>query len=139
LSDVAVDVKRQWEVSEKGHQEHFEELTLLQTWGSLLCLSIIGHPRVRNHLSEGMRIAALCHTEMARELAMLRAMVSSAVELALGRSPDATFWVEVVGELVAEFQKLEEWCSRLEQPDMRIYNLLLGLPPSLGLGAGQCR
>jgi hypothetical protein len=29
--------------------------------------------------------------------------VSSVTELMLGRSPDETFWVEVVGELVAEF------------------------------------
>jgi hypothetical protein len=41
------------EVSEKEHQEQFEELTLLQTWGSELCLAIAGPPRVRNHLSEG--------------------------------------------------------------------------------------
>jgi hypothetical protein len=42
------------------------------------------------------------------ELATLWAVVSSAMELALGRSPDKTFQVEVVDELVAEFQKLEE-------------------------------
>jgi hypothetical protein len=45
---------------------------------------------------------------------MLRAVVSSATESALGRSPNDTFRVEVVVELVAKFQKLEEQRSRLE-------------------------
>jgi hypothetical protein len=84
---------------------------------------------VRNHLSEGMWIAALCHTEMARDVAALRTVVSSAMEFALGRSPDEIFRVEVVDDLVAEFRKLEERHSRLEQPGMRIYDPLLG-PPS---------
>jgi hypothetical protein len=75
-----------------------------------------------------MRIAALCHTEMARKLIVLRVVASSTVELALGHSPDETFRLEVVGELVAEFQKLEEWRSRLERPGARVYDLLL-LPP----------
>jgi hypothetical protein len=39
---------------------------------------------------------------MAGVLAALRVVVSSAVELELGRLPNETFWVEVVGELVAE-------------------------------------
>jgi hypothetical protein len=52
--------------------------------------------------------------------------VSSAAESVLERSPDETFWVEVVGKLVAEFLRLQEQCSRLERPDMRIYDLLLG-------------
>jgi hypothetical protein len=37
--------------------------------------------------------------------------------------------MQFMGELVVEFQKLEEWCSRLEWPPVRIYNLLLGPPP----------
>jgi hypothetical protein len=40
---------------------------------------------------------------MARELAALRAAMSSTMESMLGRSPDETFRVEVVGELVVEF------------------------------------
>jgi hypothetical protein len=95
-------------VSERERWEQFEELTLLQTRGSDLCLAIVGPPRVRNHLSEGMRSAAHHHTKMAGELATLRAAVSSAVESVLGRSPDEAFRVEVVGELVAKFQRLEE-------------------------------
>jgi hypothetical protein len=83
---------------------------------------------VRNQLSEGMQIAALCHTEMARELIVLWVVASSTVELVLGHSPDETFRLEVVGELVAEFQKLEERRSRLERPGARVYDLLL-LPP----------
>jgi hypothetical protein len=61
-----------------------------------------------------MRIAALHHTEMARELAALRMAVSSAMEFTLGRSNDEIFWVEVVDELVAEFGMIEERHSRLE-------------------------
>jgi hypothetical protein len=52
-----------------------------------------------------MQAAALRHTEMTRELATLRAAVSSVVELVLGYSPDETFQVEVLGELVAELMR----------------------------------
>jgi hypothetical protein len=38
--------------------------------------------------------------------------------------------VEVVGELAAEFQTMEEQRSRLERPTVRIYDLLLGPPSS---------
>jgi hypothetical protein len=68
---------------------------------------------VRNHLSEGTRLAALLHSKMAKELAMLRAMVSSTMESVHGRSPNDAFRVEVVGELAAEFQKIEDRRSRL--------------------------
>jgi hypothetical protein len=61
-----------------------------------------------------MRVTAFCHTKMAGELATLQAAVSSAVELVLGHSPDETFRVEVVGELVAKFQRLEEMCLQLQ-------------------------
>jgi hypothetical protein len=77
-----------------------------------------------------MQLATLCHTEMVGELAALRAAVSSAVESVLGGSPNDTFHMEVVGELVAKFQKLDERSSQLERPAMRIYDLLLGPPPS---------
>jgi hypothetical protein len=73
------------------HQEQFKELTLGQIQGSELYLAIVSPPRVRNHLSEGMQIATLRHTELARELVVLWAVVSSTVELALGPSPDETF------------------------------------------------
>jgi hypothetical protein len=66
---------------------------------------------------------------MVGELAALRVVVSSATESALGCSPNDTIHVEVVGELVTEFQKLEEWHPRLERLAMRIYDLLLGPPP----------
>jgi hypothetical protein len=49
-----------------------------------------------------MQIVALHHTEMARELAMLRSAVSLTVEFMLGCSPDGTFWVEVMDEPVAK-------------------------------------
>jgi hypothetical protein len=54
--------------------------------------------------------------------------VSSATESVLGRSPNGTFRVGVVGELAAKFQKMDEGLSRLERPTARIYDLLLGPP-----------
>jgi hypothetical protein len=42
---------------------------------------------------------------MVGELAALQMAVSSVVEFALGHLHNETFWVEVVDELVAEFQK----------------------------------
>jgi hypothetical protein len=64
---------------------------------------------VRHHLSKGMQLVTLCHTEMAGELAALYVVVYSAAESALGCSPNDTFRLEVVGELVAKFHRLEEW------------------------------
>jgi hypothetical protein len=107
------DAKHWWEVSKREHREQSVELTLLQTRGSELCRAFVGPPQVRNHLSEGMRHAALHHTEMVRELAALRVVVSSVAESTLGRSPNEIFCVEVVGELVAELPRLEEWLSWL--------------------------
>jgi hypothetical protein len=90
--------------------------------------AIIGPPRAR-HVSKGMWLAALRHTEMARELTTFRAVVSSVVESLLGHSPSNTARAEVVGNLVAEFQKVEGCRSKLEQPTTRICDLLLR-PPS---------
>jgi hypothetical protein len=50
-----------------------------------------------------MQITTLHHIEMAEEVGTLQTVVSSAVEFVLGLSPDETFWVEVVDELVAKF------------------------------------
>jgi hypothetical protein len=83
----------------------------MQTRGSELCLAIVGRLRVRSFLSEGMHITALHHTGMAEQLAMLQAAVSSAAEFMLRHSPFETFWVEVVDEMFAEFQKQKEWRS----------------------------
>jgi hypothetical protein len=55
-----------------------------------------------------MQLVVLRHTEMVGELATRRAVMSSTMESALGHSPDVTFYVEVVGELVAEFQRMQE-------------------------------
>jgi hypothetical protein len=128
LSDMAANAERWWDVSEREHREQFEELTILQTWGSKLCLAIIGPPWLRNHMLERMWVAILCHTEMVGELVALWAVVSSTMEFTLGCSPDETLQVEVVGELVAKFQKVEEQHSRLEQPGMRICDLLVWPP-----------
>jgi hypothetical protein len=129
LSNAAADAERQRDESERGHREQLEEFTLLQTRGSKLCFAIIGPIRMRNHLSEGMQIAALHHTEMVGEFATLQTTVSSVVEFTLWCSLDETFQVEVVDVLVTEFRELEEQRSRLERPGVWIYDLLLG-PPS---------
>jgi hypothetical protein len=84
---------------------------------------------VRNHLLERMRAAAILHIEMAWDLAALWAVVTSSMELVLGHSPDETFWVEIMDELVAQFRKLEEMRSWLERPDARTCDLHLSLPP----------
>jgi hypothetical protein len=103
LSDAAADAERRREESERECQEFVEELTLLQIWGSELCLAIVGPLKVRSHLPEGMRVIAHCHAEMDEELDMLRASVSSTEEFVLGRSSTEAFQVEVVDELVAEY------------------------------------
>jgi hypothetical protein len=71
LFDVAADIERRWEESEREFQEQIQELTLLQTWGSELCQAIFDPPRVRSHLSGGMWIVALHHTELAEQLPTL--------------------------------------------------------------------
>jgi hypothetical protein len=53
-----------------------EELTLQQIRGFELCLAIVS-PLKQGPMPEGMRVAATCHTEMVRQLAMLRGAVSS--------------------------------------------------------------
>jgi hypothetical protein len=58
--------------------------------------------------------------------------VSSTSEFALGCSPNETFQVEVVDELIAEFQKQEEWRSRLERPGARAYDLIMAPPSGRG-------
>jgi hypothetical protein len=103
LSDVAADAKCRWEVSEREHREQFEEFNLLEIQGSELCHAIVSPPRVRNHLLEGMRLAALHHTEMDGELATLQMEMFYATESVLVRSPNEIFPVEIVGELVAKF------------------------------------
>jgi hypothetical protein len=77
-------------------------------------------------LSEGMWITGLCHTEMVDHLAALRTAVSSAAEFVLSHSPNEAFRVEVVDELVTEFQKQKERRSCHENPDMRVCDLILG-------------
>jgi hypothetical protein len=76
-----------------------------------------------------MQLVALRHIEMVGELAVFQAVVSSAVESVLRRSPNNTARVVVVGELVTKFQKVEDRRSWLERPTARIYDLPLGPPP----------
>jgi hypothetical protein len=65
LSDIAADAEWWQEESKRECQVWVEEVTLLQNQDSELCLAIVSPPRVRSHLLDGMRIIALCHTEMA--------------------------------------------------------------------------
>jgi hypothetical protein len=64
LSDATADTEERWEVFDRECRERVEELTLQQTRGSEQCLAIVGPPRVRSHLLEGMWITVLHHTEM---------------------------------------------------------------------------
>jgi hypothetical protein len=96
LEDELAEEHWAWETSDREHRECFEELALLQTQGSELCLDIVGPPRAR-HLSEEMRLAALRHTKMAGELATFWAAVSTTAELVLRRSPSNFARAEVVG------------------------------------------
>jgi hypothetical protein len=57
-------------------------------------------------------------------------LVSTSAESVLGHSPSDTFRVEVVSELAAKFQKMEDWPQQLEWPATRIYDVLVRLPPS---------
>jgi hypothetical protein len=77
-------------------------------------------------VSEGMQIPTLHHTEIAEQLAVLREVVSSTTEFMNRHSPTKVLQVEVVDELVAVFQKQEEWHSCLEKPGMRFCDLILG-------------
>jgi hypothetical protein len=87
LPDVSANDARRLVVFEMEHREQFEEPSLLLAKGVELCLAIATPPWVRILLSARMRVAALHHTKMVGELATLRAVVSSAAELVLGRSP----------------------------------------------------
>jgi hypothetical protein len=47
---------------------------------------------------------------------VFQVVLSCATESVLVRSPSDTSRVEVVGELATEFEKVEDWHSRLEWP-----------------------
>jgi hypothetical protein len=105
LFDVAVDVERWLEECKRECLEKVEELTLLWTRGSELCLATVGPLRVRSHMLEGMQIVALYLVEMVEELASLRAVISYATEFTLGCSPNKAFRLEVLDKLIAGFRK----------------------------------
>jgi hypothetical protein len=100
--DELVVEGRAREMSEREHRARFEEHMLLQAQGSELCHAIVGPPWAK-HLFEGMRLAALRHTEMAVELPTFCVAVSSTAESVLGCSLSNTACAVVVGELVTEF------------------------------------
>jgi hypothetical protein len=103
LEDELVAERQAQEVFEREHQEQCEEITFLQTRCSEVCHAIIGPPRMKYHLSEGMQIVTLRYVEMTGEFAMLRATVTTTAESVLEHSPSDTFLVEVVGELATEY------------------------------------
>jgi hypothetical protein len=53
---------------------------------------------------------------MTGEAIVFQVVLSCATESVLVRSPSDTSRVEVVGELATEFEKVEDWHSRLEWP-----------------------
>jgi hypothetical protein len=55
--------------------------------------------------------------------------VSSATDSTFRHSPNQIFCVEVLGEPATKFQRLEEWCSRLEWFAANICDPLLRPPP----------
>jgi hypothetical protein len=67
---------------------------------------------------------------MARELVALWAAVTTTVESVLGRLPSDSLCLEVATELATKFQKAGDHHSWHEWPAVRIYDLLLGPPPS---------
>jgi hypothetical protein len=79
-----VDIDRRRENAGRQCQNLVQELTLLQTRGSDLCHAIVNPPTVMGHLSEGMRIAVIRHTEVAGQLATLRAALSSVAQFGGG-------------------------------------------------------
>jgi hypothetical protein len=78
LSSVAADADRRWEEARRECRERVQELTLLQTRGFELCQAIVGPPKLRGQLSEGMWIVVTRHTEMAKQLTGLQATMFSA-------------------------------------------------------------
>jgi hypothetical protein len=106
LEDDLSAERRAWEAPKREHRAQIEELTLLQTRGSELCPAINSPPQGKHHLSEGMRLATLRHTEMVRELAAFWEAVSSVAESVLRCSLGDIARAEVVGELVIKFQQV---------------------------------
>jgi hypothetical protein len=131
-SNAAADAKRRWEESERGCQEQLEELTLLQARGSKLY-------HTKRGCWEQLEELTLLHLSITyqRGCGSLLSATLRWPEFTLVRSPNETFRVEVVDELVAKFQKLDERCSWYEQPSMRIYDLLIGPPSSWSRLAGR--
>jgi hypothetical protein len=77
LSNGVADVNRRWKDAKRQCQYLVQELTLLQTQGSKLCLAIVDPPTVHGHLLEGMQSATIYHASMAGELAAPGAEVPS--------------------------------------------------------------
>jgi hypothetical protein len=76
LSDRVINADRRWKEAQRQCQELVEELTLLQASASVLCQAMVGPPKVRSHLLEGIWVATTRHTVMAKQLTMLWVAVS---------------------------------------------------------------
>jgi hypothetical protein len=76
LSDRVINADRRWKEAQRQCQELVEELTLLQASASVLCQAMVGPPKVRSHLLEGIWVATTRHTAMAKQLTMLWVAVS---------------------------------------------------------------
>jgi hypothetical protein len=63
-------------------------------------------------LCEGMWFSTACHTEMAKQLAMLWPAMSSVAQSVLGCSPTETFQADVVGETLTKFlERRRDGCT----------------------------
>jgi hypothetical protein len=137
LSNSLADAVHRLVVSETEHREQFREISFLWAWGAELCLTIVSLSTVKSPLMARMRVTTLHRARVVEELTVIRATVSSAVELVLGCSPGEASRVEVMNELTTKFQKLKELCSWPEGPGMRICSLLLGPPPNQACWANR--
>jgi hypothetical protein len=89
-------------VVEEQCERLVHELTLLNLRGSTLCMTITGAP-LQAPLHEGMRFAAIHHTEVIIRLCTLYVVVSLASQSILGCLPIDVSQAGVVGEMVARF------------------------------------
>jgi hypothetical protein len=90
---------------------------------------------VMSSLPTRMRATALHHAGLVGQLTTLREVMFSTTVMVLGRSPSGTSRVEVMNELTTKFQELEELCSWINGPGVRICILLLVPLPGHARGA----
>jgi hypothetical protein len=93
-----------------------------------------------------MHFAVARHIEVATRLFALWVVVSLAAQSILRHLPSDVSQAGVVGEIVVQFWERADWCSRLEDGGLEVYDLVLGpasdqtcLVACLEEAAGQLR